>query len=61
MKRAEIIGNIYGNLTVVEFSHMKHYSHWNCMCKCGNPTTVSICNLTSGHTKSCGCEICNAT
>lgn len=28
---------------------------WNVTCKCGNTSTVSASNLTSGKTKSCGC------
>ncbi len=28
---------------------------WECLCDCGNTTTVSVGNFNSGHTKSCGC------
>lgn len=28
---------------------------WECKCDCGNITVVTGSNLTSGHTKSCGC------
>lgn len=28
---------------------------WICQCDCGNTTTVTINDLTNGHTKSCGC------
>lgn len=28
---------------------------WECICDCGNTTTVPANNLTSGNTKTCGC------
>ena len=28
---------------------------WECICDCGNRSVVSTNQLTSGHTKSCGC------
>lgn len=29
---------------------------WFCKCDCGNTTIVPTCDLTSGHTTSCGCK-----
>lgn len=28
---------------------------WMCLCDCGNRCVVQMANLTSGHTRSCGC------
>lgn len=30
---------------------------WECICDCGNKSVVSTNQLTSGHTKSCGCLV----
>lgn len=29
--------------------------YWDCICDCGNKTTVANSKLTSGYTQSCGC------
>ena len=29
---------------------------WHCLCECGNECDIKAYYLTSGHTKSCGCE-----
>ncbi len=52
------LGNRYGRLTVVEFSHIAERkggnAYWKCLCDCGNETTVSSSHLGRG-TNSCGC------
>jgi hypothetical protein len=50
-------GEIYGRLTVVEFSHKDTRSRkwWRCKCICGNETILHTGNLHSGNTRSCGC------
>ena len=35
--------------------HGKHGLYWDCVCECGNHTTVLGSNLLSGSVKSCGC------
>lgn len=35
--------------------------HWRCICDCGNVTDVKNYDLTSGHTRSCGCLRPDAT
>jgi len=54
--RVDLTGNVYGKLTVIDFSQRKHgRAYWNCICTCGNKKIVQGYDLTSGHTKSCGC------
>lgn len=55
-----IIGNKYGKLTVIEFSHMKgENSYWKCKCECGNEIIRGRSYLTSKKAaeriQSCGC------
>lgn len=57
-KTKNITGQKYGRLQVVSKSDHKdksNHSLWNCKCECGNTTAVSLCHLTSGKIKSCGC------
>lgn len=50
------IGNIYGRLTVIQYSGIRKKSaHWLCKCECGNQIVVSGVNLRRGNTQSCGC------
>lgn len=52
------VGEKYGYLTVIEKTEKRGKSgqvYWNCLCSCGNSKEVCSSNLTSGHTKSCGC------
>ena len=53
-----VVNNRYGKLVVIEFSHISECKHamWTCICDCGNTITVSSHSLTSGHTRSCGCN-----
>lgn len=55
MKRLELTGNTYGRLTVVGLHSVDKESRWDCICDCGNTTTVRASHLKSGSTKSCGC------
>lgn len=50
------VGEIYGRLTVIEFSHtLAKNRYWRCLCVCGAEVTVPTGRLRSGNTKSCGC------
>lgn len=51
------IGNIYGRLTVNEFSHKDKHGlcYWKVTCSCGNVFAVSGNSLRTGNTRSCGC------
>lgn len=49
---------VFGELTVISYSHNDKYQNklWNCKCSCGKLAIVSTANLNKGHTKSCGCK-----
>lgn len=55
-KRIDMTGEVYGRLTVIEYSHSdgKH-SYWKCKCSCGDTALVSRDALKQGRTVSCGC------
>lgn len=51
-----LIGRQFGRLTVMAPEVPRNRSpQWRCVCSCGKEIVVSEHNLTSGHTKSCGC------
>ncbi len=52
-----MIGNVYGRLTVLEFSHSDAHKnkHWKCLCECGKIKVIKGSNFVRGITKSCGC------
>src|SRR5690554_5185089 len=51
------MGNTYGKLKVVEFSHTDEDRkvYWKCLCSCGNVVSVLGTSLRVGNSKSCGC------
>lgn len=56
MKKLE--GKKFGKLTVLRRSPNRAKSRhiqWECLCECGNITTVSSQHLQDGGTSSCGC------
>jgi hypothetical protein len=55
-KRAELVGEKFGRLTVIEFKEIKNEkAYWLCKCECGNPVFVPTYRLKGGITQSCGC------
>lgn len=46
-------GQKYGKLTCVSYLGK---SRWLCKCDCGGESTVRSADLTTGNTKSCGCN-----
>ena len=58
--REDITGNKYGHLTVIGQGNdiivcgIKRVA-WDCLCDCGNTTTVLGRSLKNGNTKSCKC------
>lgn len=53
----DISGQKFGKLTVVKMicQNESKQNIWECVCECGNIKTVYTKQLTSGHTRSCGC------
>lgn len=55
-KAEDLRGKTYNRLTVLyRVKNNGKKVRWKCQCECGNTTIVERANLTSGHTKSCGC------
>lgn len=54
-------GKKFGRLTVLERADdyispsNRHLVRWKCRCDCGNIAEVAACDLSTGHTLSCGC------
>lgn len=56
MRRAELIGQRFGRLSVIsEYGSINEQMHWVCKCDCGGEVIVTTAHLRSGHTQSCGC------
>lgn len=53
-----LIGNVFGKLTVFSFSGKDKHGQllWLCKCECGNKSVKVGKRLLSGKTKSCGCS-----
>lgn len=54
-KYIDLVGSVFGRLTVIEYSHSQHDRLWRCLCDCGNETIVRTNHLRLGRIKSCGC------
>jgi len=56
-KFIDLTGQRFGKLVVIERSenNKKGSAKWLCECNCGRTTEVLSYDLTSNHTKSCGC------
>ena len=56
-KRADLTGQIFGRLFVLNFSHQgkNHTAYYKCLCRCGRVGLVRVSHLNNGNVKSCGC------
>lgn len=52
--RFDLTGQVFGRLTVIDRLEADRRK-WACRCSCGNTRNIPTSDLTSGHTKSCGC------
>lgn len=50
-----MIGQRFGRLTVVCYSHGRDGAMWYCRCDCGGESIAKAVSLRYGTTKSCGC------
>lgn len=56
-KFKDITGQRFGMLTAIKRVGIKNgATFWQCQCGCGKSRQVSLNNLVSGHTTSCGCK-----
>jgi len=56
-EKSDISGQKFGNLTATSIDSIRNRkTYWNCVCDCGTVKTVSLSNLVSGNTFSCGCS-----
>lgn len=52
----DLTGQRFGRLTVIEKNgHLGGELAWECVCDCGNHTTVRGSDIRTGNTRSCGC------
>lgn len=56
--KIDLIGRVYGSLTVKSEAERRGRSkiHWLCQCSCGKTAEVAGSNLQSGASKTCGCS-----
>lgn len=56
-RRKDLIGTVFGRLTVIEFVRKNEFGHamWKCACACGGEATISTSNLRNKKAPSCGC------
>lgn len=55
-KFIDLTGQRFGMLTCISRAPSRGgQTYWNCVCDCGNETTVRASHLRDGTTKSCGC------
>jgi hypothetical protein len=52
---ADLTGQKYGRLTIIEKAQTEGRAKYVCKCDCGTMVVVQSSNLKNGHTTSCGC------
>jgi len=58
MKKLDLTGQKFGLLTalVSDGKDTTGKTTWLCQCDCGNKKSITLLNLKSGNSKSCGCK-----
>jgi HNH endonuclease len=54
-KYQDVTGKRYERLTAIRMTQSTRPTKWLCRCDCGNEKSVTLGDLNSGHTRSCGC------
>ena len=54
-KCVDLVGQRFGKLEVVSYSHSRNGAYWLCKCDCGNTSVARGTSLRAGEVKSCGC------
>jgi hypothetical protein len=59
-KAINLLGKKFGELEPIKRNikrkSIQGLAFWDCLCNCGRIVTVRSDNLTSGHSKTCGCS-----
>jgi hypothetical protein len=55
-RMTSVIGNRYGDLTVIEEHQICRNRHVMVRCECGNVVEKGLASLKRGQTKTCGCK-----
>lgn len=53
--KINLIGQIFGKLTVIEHLYINRKGYSKCICDCGNEKIIRSDQLKSGEIRSCGC------
>jgi len=57
-KKLDLSGKKFGRLTALEIAgQRRRYMLWLCLCECGKKKAITVRDLTTGETVSCGCAI----
>lgn len=58
MKPLDLVGHIFGKLTIINRADNNKYGHsfFYCLCECGKTKRIASRSLVSGKTISCGCH-----
>lgn len=61
-RKLELLGQKFNRLLVIEEASRgtRNQTRWRCLCDCENICVVNSSDLTSGHTRSCGCWTADA-
>jgi hypothetical protein len=60
MKLVDLRNQRFGRLIVIDRApNQGEQTQWRCLCFCGTTINVNASHLKNGHTKSCGCLICD--
>lgn len=61
MKALDLQGERFGRWIVLERAPSNgRNARWFCRCDCGTTGVVTSCNLSRGHSRSCGCLVIDA-